>query len=128
MKISFSNKFDTKEDLVIIYKDKNDLIKKIKLSNTEINLIEKVEKSNRTKKSFTEFFNISEGKEIKKILISKIKSRLEISNIEALAGGILNQLERNNIEKATVICSVDSNRQELFNVIKALSYGFLMKD
>ena len=33
MKISFSNKFDTKEDLVIIYKDKNDLIKKIKKSN-----------------------------------------------------------------------------------------------
>ena len=51
-----------------------------------------------------------------------------MSHTEALAGKILNQLERNNIEKATVICSVDSNRQELFNVIKALSYGFLMKD
>ena len=37
MKISFSNKFDTKEDLVIIYTDKNQLLKKFKLSEAEKN-------------------------------------------------------------------------------------------
>ena len=36
----------------------------------------------------------------KKILISKTKSKFEISHTEALAGKILSQLERNNIEKA----------------------------
>ena len=55
MKISFSNKFDSKDNLVIIYSDKNQLLKKIKLSSTEENLIEKVEKLNKSKKSFTEF-------------------------------------------------------------------------
>ena len=39
MKISFSNKFDTKENLVIIYEDKNDLIKKIDMElNSELGL------------------------------------------------------------------------------------------
>ena len=128
MKISFSNKFDSKDNLVIIYSDKTQLLKKIKLSDAEIGLIEKVEKLNKSKKSFTEFFNIPDGKHIKKILISKTKSRFEMSHTEALAGKILSQLERNNIEKAIVICSVDSNREGLFNKIKALTYGFLMKD
>ena len=32
------------------------------------------------------------------------------------------------MKKAVVICSVDSNREGLFNTIKALTYGFLMKD
>ena len=62
MKISFSNKFDSKDNLVIIYSDKNQLLKKIKLSSAEKNLIEKVEKLNKSKKSFTEFFNIPEWK------------------------------------------------------------------
>ena len=64
MKISFSNKFDSKDNLVIIYSDKNQLLKKIKLSSAEKNLIEKVEKLNKSKKSFTEFFNIPDGNHI----------------------------------------------------------------
>ena len=75
MKISFSNKFDSKDTLVIIYSDKNQLLKKIKLSSAEENLIDKVEKLNKSKKSFTEFFSFHDGKIIKKILISKIKSK-----------------------------------------------------
>ena len=98
------------------------------MSSAEENLIEKVEKLNKSKKSFTEFFNFQDGKLIKKILISKTKSKFEISTTEALAGKILSQLERNNIERAVVICSVDSSREGLFNTIKALTSGFLMKD
>ncbi len=128
MKISFSDRFNSNDNLVIIYSDKNLLLKKNKLSMTVKNLIEKVEKLKKSKESFTEFFTIPDGKQIKKVLISKIKSKSETSYTEALAGRILSQLERNNIEKVTVIIEVDPNRKDLLKSIKDLTYGFLMKD
>ena len=128
MKISFSDKINSNDNLVIIYSDKNLLLKKKKLSTTEKNLIEKVEKLKKSKESFTDFFTIPDGKQIKKVLISKIKSKFGTSDTEALAGRILNQLERNKIEKVTVIIEVDSNRKDLLRSIKDLTYGFLMKD
>ena len=128
MKISFSEKFNSNDNLVIIYSNKNLLLKKNKLSTADKNLIEKVEKLKKSKESFTEFFTIPDGKQIKKVLISKIKSKSGTSYTEALAGRIVGQLERNNIEKATVIIEVDSNRKELLRSIKDLAYGFLMKD
>ena len=128
MKISFSDKFNSNDNLVIIYSDKNLLLKKNKLSIVYKNLIEKVEKLKKSEGSFTEFFTIPDGKQIKKVLISKIKSKSGTSDTEALAGRILNQLERNNIEKVTVIIEADSNRKDLFRSIKDLTYGFLMKD
>ena len=117
MKISFSDKFNSNDNLAIIYSDKNLLLKKNKLSVAEKNLIEKVEKLKRSKESFTDFFTIPDGKQIKKVLISKIKSKSGESDTEALAGRILNQLERNNIEKVTVIIEADSNRKDLLKSI-----------
>lgn len=128
MKISFSDKFNSNDNLVIIYSNKNLLLKKNKLSMTVKYLIEKVEKLKKSKESFTEFFTIPDGKQIKKVLISKIKPKSGTSYTEALAGRILSQLERNNIEKVTVIIEVDSNRKDLLKSIKDLTYGFLMKD
>ena len=127
MKISFSNKFDSNDNKVIIYSNKTHLLTKVKLNTVEKNLIEKIEKLNKSKKSFTELFSVSEGKQIKKILISKIKSESK-SDIEALAGRILNQLERHNIERVSVVFELDSTRKDLLESIKALTYGFLMKD
>jgi leucyl aminopeptidase len=128
MKISFSEKINSNDNLVIIYSNKNSLLNKSKLSVADKNLIEKVEKLKKSKESFTEFFTIPDGKKIKKVLISKIKSKSGTSYTEALAGRILSQLERNNIEKVTVIIEVDPNRKDLLRSIKDLAYGFLMKD
>ena len=44
MKISFSDKFNSNDNLVIIYSNKNLLLKKSKLSMAAKDLIEKVEK------------------------------------------------------------------------------------
>jgi leucyl aminopeptidase len=128
MKISFSEKINSNDNLVIIYSNKNSLLNKSKLSVADKNLIEKVEKLKKSKESFTEFFTIPDGKKIKKVLISKIKSKSGTSYTEALAGRILSQLERNNIEKVKVIIEVDPNRKDLLRSIKDLAYGFLMKD
>ncbi len=127
MKISFSNKVKD-NNLVLIYCNKSDLFKTVNLNPSEKILLEQIEKINKTKKIFTDSLSFSEGNKLKNIIISKIKLTSKTYEIESLAGRILSQLERKKIEKATIVVESTSDRKETLNLIKALVFGFLMKD
>ena len=128
MKISFSSQYNKNDDLLIIYSNKSRLYKTSKFEKDTRIFIDKVDEVNKSKKNFLESLKLNDSSNIKNLIIAKSDLSSNPSNIESLSGKILSELEKKKIKKISIFVDYGKNNLERTNLLKSLSFGFLMKD